>query len=132
MILYYNPSIRSIWSWFIYLSVFACFRFLFNCSRRQPVPGQPPGIQSRKVKILNNLSHSHVFKPASQITIYCRWFCQKAFGVLSCWKSLKNIPYGQSSAKLPVTQLFGHLVTQSLGHSVTQSLGHLVTWSPRA
>ena len=34
-----------------------------------------------------------------------------------------NIPYGQSSAKLPVTQ--------SLGHSVTQSLSHSVTWSLR-
>ena len=56
-----------------------------------------------------------------------------------------NIPYNQSSAKLPVIlppshliiQSFvhsvpwslGHLVTRSLGHSVTQSLGHLVTRS---
>ena len=31
----------------------------------------------------------------------------------------QNIPYGQSSAKLPVTW--------SLGHSVTQSLNHLLT-----
>ena len=38
-----------------------------------------------------------------------------------------NIPYGQSSAKLPVTRSFGHLVIRSLGHSVTWSLGHLVT-----
>ena len=29
-----------------------------------------------------------------------------------------NIPYGQSSAKLPDTWSLGHLVTQSLGHSV--------------
>ena len=28
----------------------------------------------------------------------------------------KNIPYGQSSAKLPVTQSLSHLVTRSLGH----------------
>ena len=56
-----------------------------------------------------------------------------------------NIPYGQSSAKLPVilspshlviwsfshsvTRSLGHSVTRSLGHSVTQSPGHLVTWS---
>ena len=40
-----------------------------------------------------------------------------------------NIPYGQSSAKLPVTRSLGHLVTWSLGHLVTRSLGHLVTWS---
>ena len=31
----------------------------------------------------------------------------------------QNIPYGQSSAKLPVTQSLCHLVTQSLGHSIT-------------
>ena len=37
-----------------------------------------------------------------------------------------NIPYGQSSAKLSVILLFGHL---SLGHCVTRSLGHLLTWS---
>ena len=41
----------------------------------------------------------------------------------------QNIPYGQSSAKLPVTWSLGHSVTQSLGHLVTWSLGHLVTWS---
>ena len=29
-----------------------------------------------------------------------------------------NIPYGQSSAKLPVTRSLGHLVTWSLGHLV--------------
>ena len=29
-----------------------------------------------------------------------------------------NIPYGQSSAKLPVTLLLGHLVIRSLGHLV--------------
>ena len=48
-----------------------------------------------------------------------------------------NITYGQSSAKLPVTQSISqsvtrslrHLVTQSLGYSVTWSLGHSVTWS---
>ena len=37
----------------------------------------------------------------------------------------KNIPYGQSSAKLPVTRSLGplsHSVTRSLGHSVTRSL----------
>ena len=38
--------------------------------------------------------------------------------------SNKNIPYGQSSAKLPVTWSLDHLVTWSLGHSVTRSLGH--------
>ena len=42
---------------------------------------------------------------------------------------LINIPYGQSSAKLPVTWSLGHLVTWSLGHSVTWSLGHSVIWS---
>ena len=31
----------------------------------------------------------------------------------------KNIPYTQSSVKLPVTWSLGHLVTRSLGHSVT-------------
>ena len=41
----------------------------------------------------------------------------------------KNIPYGQSSAKLPVIWSFDHLVTRSLGYSVNLSLGHLVTWS---
>ena len=35
-----------------------------------------------------------------------------------------NIPYGQSSAKLPVTRSLGHLVTWSLGHLVTQSYDH--------
>ena len=35
-----------------------------------------------------------------------------------------NIPYGQSSAKLPVTWSFGHMVIRSLSHSVTQSLSH--------
>ena len=52
-------------------------------------------------------------------------------------KLYKNIPYGQSSANLPLTrslghsvaQLLSHLVTWSLGRSVTQSLGHSVTWS---
>ena len=29
-----------------------------------------------------------------------------------------NIPYGQSSAKLPVTQSLGHSVTRLLGHSI--------------
>ena len=33
-----------------------------------------------------------------------------------------NIPYGQSSAKLPVIQSFGHSVIRSLGHSVTWSV----------
>ena len=37
---------------------------------------------------------------------------------------ITNIPYGQSSAKLPVTQLLGHSVTWSPSHLVTQSLGH--------
>ena len=41
----------------------------------------------------------------------------------------RNIPYGQSSAKLPVTWSLGHLVTQSLCHLVTRSLSYLVTWS---
>ena len=40
-----------------------------------------------------------------------------------------NIPYGQSSAKLPVTRSHGHSFTQSLGHLVTRPLGHLVIWS---
>ena len=31
-------------------------------------------------------------------------------------KFKKYIPYGQSSAKLPVTRSLGHSVTQSLGH----------------
>ena len=31
----------------------------------------------------------------------------------------KNIPYGQSSAKLPVTQFLGHSVSRSLCHLVT-------------
>ena len=35
---------------------------------------------------------------------------------------IRNIPYGQSSAKLPVTKLLSHSVTQSLGHLVTRSL----------
>ena len=39
-----------------------------------------------------------------------------------------NIPYGQSSAKLPVTRSLGHLVTWSLGHLVTWSLSHSVTY----
>ena len=43
--------------------------------------------------------------------------------------TITNIPYGQSSAKLPVPQLHSHLVTRSLGHSVTLSLGHSITWS---
>ena len=42
---------------------------------------------------------------------------------------MKNIPSGQSSAKLPVILSLGHLVTRSLGHPVIWSLGHLVTWS---
>ena len=33
----------------------------------------------------------------------------------------ENIPYGQLSAKLPVTWSLGHLVTWSLGHSMTRS-----------
>ena len=41
----------------------------------------------------------------------------------------KNIPYGQSSAKLPVTQSLSQSATQSLGHLVTWSLSHLVTQS---
>ena len=43
-----------------------------------------------------------------------------------CSKQISNMPYAQSSAKLPVTQLLGHLVTWSLSHSVTM-IGHLVT-----
>ena len=52
---------------------------------------------------------------------------------------ISNIPYGQSSAKLPVTWSLGHtrshtwtqghLVTRSLGNSVTWSLNCLVNWS---
>ena len=37
---------------------------------------------------------------------------------------LINIPYGQSSAKLPVTQLLGHSITKSLGHSIIPSFHH--------
>ena len=37
---------------------------------------------------------------------------------------MANIPYSQSSAKLPVDP-----VTRSLSHLVTWSLGHLVIWS---
>ena len=40
----------------------------------------------------------------------------------------KNIPFGQSSAKLPVSQSLGHSITWSLGHLATWSLGHSVTW----
>ena len=45
-----------------------------------------------------------------------------------------SIPYGQSSAKLPVILspihlAFGHLIIQSFSHSVAWSLGHLVTQS---
>ena len=39
----------------------------------------------------------------------------------------ENIPYGQSSAKLPVTLSLSHLVTWSLDHLVTQSLN--LIWS---
>ena len=42
---------------------------------------------------------------------------------------LLNIPYDQSSAKLPVTQLLGHSVTWSIDHFVTWSLGHSTTQS---
>ena len=42
---------------------------------------------------------------------------------------LNNIPYGQSSAKLPVTRSLGHFVTWSVGHSITRSFGHSVIWS---
>ena len=41
---------------------------------------------------------------------------------VSCSPGSINIPYGQSSAKLP-----DHSVIWSFGHSVTRSLGHLVT-----
>ena len=40
-----------------------------------------------------------------------------------------NIPYGQSSAKLPVILSPRNLVIWSFSHLVTRSLGHLVTWS---
>ena len=40
-----------------------------------------------------------------------------------------NIPYGQSSAKLPVIQSFGRLVIQSFGHSVMRSFGHAIILS---
>ena len=40
--------------------------------------------------------------------------------------SSKNIPYGQSSAKLPVILSPSQLAIMSLGHSVTQSFGHSV------
>ena len=40
--------------------------------------------------------------------------------------STKNIPYGQSSAKLPDIQLFRHSVIQSFSHSVIQSSSHPV------
>ena len=43
--------------------------------------------------------------------------------------AIKNIPYGQSSAKLPVILSLGHSVSLSLGHSVTWSLGHSVNQS---
>ena len=46
-----------------------------------------------------------------------------------CALAHKNIPYGQSSAKLPITWSLGYKVTWSLGYKVTWSLSHLVTWS---
>ena len=49
--------------------------------------------------------------------------------ILCLTVSMKNIPYGQSCAKLPVILSPSHLVIWSLGHLVTWSLGHLVTWS---
>merc|ERR1712242_507701 len=42
---------------------------------------------------------------------------------------VKNIPYSQSSAKLPATQSLSHSVTRSISHLVTRSLSHFVTWS---
>ena len=49
--------------------------------------------------------------------------------IIKLIESIVNIPYGQSSAKLPVILTPGHLIIQSFGHLVTWSLGHLVTWS---
>ena len=48
------------------------------------------------------------------------------FHIIPTGQHITNIPYGQSSAKLPVTQL-GHLGTWSLGHLVIRSLSHMVT-----
>ena len=44
----------------------------------------------------------------------------------------ENIPYGQSSAKLPVILSPSYLIIQSFSHLVTLSLAHLVTWSLRS
>ena len=43
--------------------------------------------------------------------------------------SILNIPYSQSSAKLPVIRSSGHQVIRSSGHLVIWSSGHLVIWS---
>ena len=47
------------------------------------------------------------------------------YGVVPLY--ISNIPYGQSSAKFPVTLSLDHSITRSLGHLVTLSLSHLVT-----
>ena len=94
-------------------------------------PGQPPWWVGLLYSCLQSSPVYHVVEITLITLMRMPWwhndiydFCMKAKAYLLI--SLSNIPYGQSSAKLPVILSPSNLVIQSLGHSVIQSLGHSV------
>ena len=86
-----------------------------------------------RIKMLKEQSIVFSTKPLQWVLI-TYWttlhhFFGKYFWILLRYFLPENIPFGQSSAKLPVTLSLCHSVTWSLGHLVTWSLSHSVTVS---